>query len=81
MGYFSSIKRNIDKIMIKTKNKDYHQILVDGQNYQELHKKYGASRSFNDVITEILRHHESAVSIIGDYESCKVKFKEAVQNQ
>jgi hypothetical protein len=69
----------IDKIMIRTKNKDYHQILVDGQNYDELQLRYGASRSFNEVITEILRHHESAVSIIGDCESCKAKFKEAIQ--
>ena len=71
-------QRNIDFIMLHTKEKDYHQILVDGENYDTLHSKYGASRSFNEVITEILRHHETAVSIIGDCESCKAKFKEAI---
>jgi len=67
--------------MIKTNTKDYHQILLDHDNYDELHTKYGASRSFNEIITEILRHHESAVSIIGSCESCKAKFKEIVQKQ
>ena len=57
--------------MIRTKDKNYHQILVDGKTYSELHLKYGASRSFNEVITEILRHHESAVSIIADCEKCQ----------
>jgi hypothetical protein len=72
-------QRNIDFIMIRTKDKNYHQILVDGKTYSELHLRYGASRSFNEVITEILRHHESAISIIADCESCKSKFKAAIQ--
>ena len=67
--------------MIKSKNKILRQIAVDDKNYNILHLRYGAGKSFNDVISEILKHHESAVSIIGDCESCKAKFKEAVQKQ
>ena len=74
-------QRNIDFIMIRTKDKNYHQILVDGKTYSELHLRYGASRSFNEVITEILQHHEAAISIIGDCESSKSKFKEAIQKE
>jgi hypothetical protein len=40
-------------------------------------KRY-RKQSFTETITEILRHHESAVSIIGDCESCRSKFREAV---
>jgi hypothetical protein len=79
--YIAHQYTDIDIIMLRTKEKDYHQILLDSDNYKELHFKYGASRSFNDIITEILRHHEIAVSIISDCEICKSKFKEAVQKQ
>ena len=65
--------------MLKTKEKEYHQILVDSDNRDILHDKYGASRSYNDIITEILQHHETAVSIIGDCKHCRSKFKTAVQ--
>ena len=33
-------------------------MLVDSQNYDELHTKYGASRSFNEVSRRLLQHHE-----------------------
>ena len=59
--------------------KDY-QILVDGDNYNELHSRYGAGRSFNEVVTEILRHHESAVSIIGDCESLRRSLRRRFKN-
>jgi predicted CopG family antitoxin len=36
--------------------------------------------SFNDVIIEVLKHHEAAVKIIGNCERCKVEFKEAVKS-
>lgn len=42
-------------------------------------KPYRKCRSLNVTITEILKHHESAVSIIGDCKSCRSKFKEAIQ--
>jgi hypothetical protein len=67
--------------LIRTKSNEFHQILVDGKNYDSLHLRYGANRSFNEVITEILRHHENAISIIGDCESCKSKFKAAIQGE
>jgi hypothetical protein len=69
---------NIDIIMIRTKTTDYHQILVDGKNYDLLHLRYGANKSFNEVITQILQHHEDAVSIIGECKTCTAKFKEAL---
>lgn len=65
--------------MIKTKNKEFHQILVDSDAREILHTRYGAGRTYNEVINEILLHHESAVSIIGDCEHCREKFKQAVQ--
>jgi hypothetical protein len=64
--------------MIRTKSNEFHQILVDDKNYDVLQRSYGANRSFNEVITEILRHHEDAVSIIGECKTCKRKFKEAL---
>ena len=63
--------------MIKTKNNEFRQILLDSKNYHALHLRYGANRSFNEVITEILALYENAISIIDDCENCKPKFKEA----
>ena len=65
--------------MLRTKDKEYHQILVDSNNRNTLHSKYGAGWSYNDIITEILQQHETAVSIIGDCKHCRAKFKAAVQ--
>ena len=64
--------------MIKTKNKEFHQILVDTNNRDNLHTKYGAGWSYNDKITEILANFETALSIIDNCENCKTKFKKAV---
>ena len=56
--------------MLKTKDKDFYQILVDSNNHNTLHTKYGAGRSYNEVITEILDDFESALSIINECEGC-----------
>jgi hypothetical protein len=74
------IQEGISRIsMLKTKTNEYHQIVVDHQNYDQLHTRYGANRSFNDVITEILKHHALAVKVISDCERCTTEFKEAVK--
>lgn len=67
--------------MIKTKNKEFRQILVDSDNHKALHTKYGAGRTYNDAITEVLRDHEIAVSVISDCEHCRELFKAAVAVQ
>lgn len=65
--------------MIQTKSKTLRQIVVDDKNYRMLHDRYGAGKSFNDVITEILKHHESAVSIMTDCPHCRDLFRAAIQ--
>ena len=65
--------------MLRTKDKEFHQILVDSDNRNTLHTKYGAGWSYNDKITELLHHHEIAVSIIEDCKHCHGKFKAAVK--
>jgi predicted CopG family antitoxin len=67
--------------MLKTKTNEYHQIVVDHQNYDQLHTRYGANRSFNEVITEILKHHQLAIEVITNCEHCATEFKAAVKSQ
>jgi predicted CopG family antitoxin len=58
--------------------KSFKNIVVHDDIYEQLRKRGNITDSFNQVITEVLRHHESAVTIIGECESCKSKFKEAI---
>jgi predicted CopG family antitoxin len=66
---------------IKLTQKSLKNIVVQDDTYEALRKRGSITDSFNNVISEILRHHESAVSIIGDCESCKAKFKAALQGE
>ena len=66
--------------MIRTKDKNYHQILVDGKTYSELHLRYGASRSFNEVITEILQHHEVLYQSWGTAKAASLSLRKRFKN-
>lgn len=66
---------------IKMAQKSFKNIVVWEDTYERLRNRGNVTDSFNRVITEILRHHERAVSIIGDCESCRAKFKAAVQGE
>jgi predicted CopG family antitoxin len=65
--------------MFTLTQKNHRIITIHDDTYESLRHRGTIPESFNYVINQILEHHEKAVSIIGDCETCKAKFREAIR--